>query len=136
MAMGGADSSGVDSYDAVTEYSEDTTVDEESYSSTGTDENAILVSSGAKAVLKNITVDRTSSDSTGGDNMVLVQQFLQRTVHLISAMQTLQPMQQAAQGYLHTEMEPYMQQIRTSRRNRIRRVEFTLQEVEHCMHGI
>lgn len=68
MAMGGADSSGVDSYDAVTEYSEDTTVDGESYSSTGTDENAILVSSGAKAVLKNITVDRTSSDSTGGDN--------------------------------------------------------------------
>lgn len=60
--------SGVDSYDAVTEYAEDTEVDGESYSSTGTDENAILVSNGATATLKNITVDRTSSDSTGGDN--------------------------------------------------------------------
>ena len=60
--------SGVDSYGAVTEYAEDTEVDGESYSSTGTDENAILVSSGATATLKNITVDRTSSDRTGGDN--------------------------------------------------------------------
>lgn len=60
--------SGVDSYDAVTEYAEDTEVDGESYSSTGADENAILVSNGATATLKNITVDRTSSDSTGGDN--------------------------------------------------------------------
>lgn len=64
----GGSVSGVDSYDAVTEYAEDTEVDGESYSSTGTDENAILVSSGATATLKNITVDRTSSDSTGGDN--------------------------------------------------------------------
>lgn len=64
----GGSASGVDSYDAVTEYAEDTEVDGESYSSTGTDENAILVSNGATAILKNITVDRTSSDSTGGDN--------------------------------------------------------------------
>ena len=64
----GGSSSGVDSYHAVTEYTEDTEVDGESYSSTGTDENAILVSNGATATLKNITVDRTSSDSTGGDN--------------------------------------------------------------------
>ena len=64
----GGSASGVDSYDAVTEYTEDTEVDGENYSSTGTDENAILVSSGATATLKNITVDRTSSDSTGGDN--------------------------------------------------------------------
>lgn len=64
----GGSASGVDSYDAVTEYAEDTEVDGENYSSTGTDENAILVSSGATATLKNITVDRTSSDSTGGDN--------------------------------------------------------------------
>ena len=64
----GGSASGVDSYDAVTEYAEDTEVDGESYSSTGTDENAILVSNGATATLKNITVDRTSSDSTGGDN--------------------------------------------------------------------
>lgn len=64
----GGSASGVDSYDAVTEYAEDTEVDGESYSSTGTDENAILVSNGATATLKNITVDRTSSDSTGVDN--------------------------------------------------------------------
>lgn len=64
----GGTASGVDSYDAVTEYTEDTEVDGESYSSTGTDENAILVSNGATATLKNITVDCTSSDSTGGDN--------------------------------------------------------------------
>lgn len=64
----GGSASGVDSYDAVTEYAEDTEVDGESYSSTGTDENAILVSNGATVTLKNITVDRTSSDSTGGDN--------------------------------------------------------------------
>lgn len=64
----GGTASGVDSYDAVTEYAEDTEVDGESYSSTGTDENAIFVSNGATATLKNITVDRTSSDSTGGDN--------------------------------------------------------------------
>lgn len=64
----GGTASGVDSYDAVTEYAEDTEVDGESYSSTGTDENAILVSNGATATLKNITVDRTSSDSAGGDN--------------------------------------------------------------------
>lgn len=64
----GGTASGVDSYDAVTEYAEDTEVDGESYSSIGTDENAIFVSNGATATLKNITVDRTSSDSTGGDN--------------------------------------------------------------------
>ena len=64
----GGTASGVDSYDAVTEYAEDTEVDGESYSSTGTDENAIFVSNGATATLKNIIVDCTSSDSTGGDN--------------------------------------------------------------------
>ena len=64
----GDSASGVDSYDAATEYTEDTEVDGESYSSTGTDENAILVSNGATASLKNITVTRISSDSTGGDN--------------------------------------------------------------------
>ena len=64
---GGQSASAVESYDAVTEYSEDTTVDGESYTSTGTDENAIHVTDGANAVLKNISVTRTSDDSTGGD---------------------------------------------------------------------
>lgn len=64
--MGGA-SAGVDSYDAVTEYTEDATAENQSFTSTGTDENAVLISEGASVTLKNITLDRTSSDSTGGD---------------------------------------------------------------------
>lgn len=66
--MGGVQSSAPDSYTTVKEYTEDTAVDGESYTSTGTDENAILVSSGANVTLNNIQVDRSSSDSTGGDN--------------------------------------------------------------------
>ena len=58
----------VDSYDAVTEYTEDTDTEGENYTSTGTDENAVLVSNGAVVTLKDSTIDRTSEDSTGGDN--------------------------------------------------------------------
>ena len=54
-------------YTAVYEYSEDTEVEDETIASTGKDENAILVSGGT-AELKDITVSRTSDDSTGGDN--------------------------------------------------------------------
>ena len=68
MGGSGSTASGVDSYTAVTEYTSDTEVDGETYSSTGTDENAILVSDGATVTLDNITVTRESSDSTGGDN--------------------------------------------------------------------
>lgn len=66
--MGSGQSSGVDSYDAVTVYTEDTTVEEDTFSSDGTDENAILVQEGAKVTLDNITLERNSDDSTGGDN--------------------------------------------------------------------
>lgn len=66
---GGTDqTNGVDSYEAVTEYTRDTTVDGDSFASTGTDENAIHVFENAIVNLKNILVSRTSSDSTGGDN--------------------------------------------------------------------
>ena len=65
---GGGSSSAPTSYDAVNEYTEDTTVDGESISSTGTDENAVLVDGDADVTLKNVTVDRTSQDSTGGDS--------------------------------------------------------------------
>ncbi len=64
----GQSASGVDSYDSVTNYTEDTSASGETYTSTETDENAILVSDGATVQLSDITVDRTSSDSTGGDN--------------------------------------------------------------------
>ena len=67
-SQSGGQSSGVDSYDAVYEYTSDTSESGTSYSSTGTDENAIHAYSGATVELSDITVDRTSSDSTGGDN--------------------------------------------------------------------
>ena len=68
MPGGGMSQGGVDSYDAVTEFAEDTEVDGESYTSEGTDENAIHIFDGANVTLKNISVDRTSEDSQGGDN--------------------------------------------------------------------
>lgn len=55
-------------YTAVVEYTEDTDVDDEEYTSTGTDENAIHIFDDAEVALSGITVDRTSEDSTGGDN--------------------------------------------------------------------
>lgn len=67
-APGGSTSSQPESYNAVTEYTEDTEVSDETFSSTGSDENAVLVSNGANVTLKDITLDRTSSDSTDGDS--------------------------------------------------------------------
>ena len=64
----GGQSQGVGSYTAVNEYIEDTTVSNETIESTGTDENAALISSGANVTLDNDTITRTSADSQGGDN--------------------------------------------------------------------
>ena len=64
--MGGGQSAVTD-YDAVNTFDTDTVVNSAKFSSTGTDENAVLVTDGS-VTLKNVTVDRTSSDSTGGDN--------------------------------------------------------------------
>ena len=64
----GGQASGVDSYDAANEYSEDETVSDTSLESTGTDENAALVSNGAEVTFSNDAISRTSSDSQGGDN--------------------------------------------------------------------
>ncbi|MCD8397143.1 MAG: hypothetical protein LUD12_08185 [Lachnospiraceae bacterium] len=66
--MGGGSSSGVDSYDAANTITEDTTIDSEELTSTGTDENALLVSEDVTAILTNDTIIRESDDSTGGDN--------------------------------------------------------------------
>jgi hypothetical protein len=68
MGGPGGSSSGVDSYDAVTEFTGDDETTDETYTSTGTDENAIHVYDGATVTLDNPTVTRTSDDSTGGDN--------------------------------------------------------------------
>ncbi len=65
---GGNGQSAPSSYDALNQYTEDTTISNENISSTGTDENAILVSDGATVSLKQMDIDRTSSDSTGGDS--------------------------------------------------------------------
>lgn len=69
MSFGGmGQPDGVESYSAAEEYTDDTEIDGESITSTGTDENAAHIYEGASVVLKNITFTRTSSDSTGGDN--------------------------------------------------------------------
>lgn len=64
----GEQSQGVDGYDAVNTYDSDTEVSDTSLESTGTDENAALVSSGANVTFNNVDITRNSSDSTGGDN--------------------------------------------------------------------
>lgn len=68
MGAPGGQSQGVDSYTAVNTYSEDTSLDGDSIESTDTDENAVLVDSGANVSIKNATITRNSEDSTGGDN--------------------------------------------------------------------
>lgn len=73
MEMGGqggpgGQSQGIDSYIAANEYTEDTTVSNEKLESTGTDENAALIFSGANVTFDKDTITRTSDSSTGGDN--------------------------------------------------------------------
>ena len=55
-------------YDAQNTYTEDASVTGESISSTGTDENAVLVQNGATVSLTDMKIDRTSDASTGGDS--------------------------------------------------------------------
>lgn len=63
----GSGSSAVTSWDAATEFSSDTEENDGTYTSTGTDENAVHVSEGS-VVLNNPTVTRSFSESSGGDN--------------------------------------------------------------------
>ena len=56
----------LDSYDAARSLSEDAAISGETIESTGTDENALLVTGGAVSV-DGSTVTRASDDSTGGD---------------------------------------------------------------------
>ncbi len=67
MGGGPGSSSAPTSYDASTDMTEDTTESGKTYSSTGTDENAVHVSSGASASLSDFTVTRSSSESTVGN---------------------------------------------------------------------
>ena len=68
---GGMGQQGVESYDAVNTYEEAATVSGETIESTGIDENAVHVTNGATVTLDNVTVNRTSADSTGGANISL-----------------------------------------------------------------
>ncbi len=68
VGPGGGMSSGVDSYDAATEYTTDAVTTGETYASTGSDENAVHVYEGAAVTLDNAAITRDSDDSTGGDN--------------------------------------------------------------------
>ena len=68
MGGGGQQSQAPDSYEAVTEYTEDTTKKNKTVSSEGTDENAIHAYNGAEVSLSKYNITRTSEDSQGGDN--------------------------------------------------------------------
>lgn len=59
---------GVEEYEAVTEYDEDGDYAQETYTSVGTDENAVHILNGASVTFNNVQIVRESADSTGGDN--------------------------------------------------------------------
>ena len=62
-------SSQPESYTALNEYTESTEITGETIESTGTDENAVLVSGAdAQVTVTDSTITRTSKDSTGGDS--------------------------------------------------------------------
>ena len=63
---GGTDAEDV-TYTAAAEYTESTEVSGESIDSSGTDENAVLVSNSASVLLEDMEIVRESSDSAGGD---------------------------------------------------------------------
>lgn len=64
---GGGQSQEPEEYAAVTEYTEDTQTEGESYLSSGTDENAVHVLEDVKVVMKDAQIERISEESTGGD---------------------------------------------------------------------
>ena len=65
-APGGGQSSAPTDYTAVKTYDSDADSTSETIDSTGTDENAVLVSDGASVTLSGDTITRDSADSTGG----------------------------------------------------------------------
>ncbi len=63
----GSAPSGVNNYTAVNTYNSDTTIEGDTLTSNGADENVALVDEGATVTFHDTTITRTSSDSTGGD---------------------------------------------------------------------
>ena len=114
----GGQSAAPTSYKAVSSYSTDTEEDGNTYTSTGTDESAVLVTEGANITLKNFMIDRNSADSTGGDDS----SFYGTGAAALAANGSLTPsppMQKAAQvsSATATAMSPYP--ILRSPQNRI-----------------
>ena len=68
MGGGGQQSQAPDSYEAVKEYTDDTTKKNKTVTSEGTDENAVHAYNGAEVSLSKYNITRTSEDSQGGDN--------------------------------------------------------------------
>lgn len=68
MGAPGGGQSAPESYEAVSRYDKDTEETGKTYSSTGTDENAVLITDGAEVILSDFTLTRVSDDSTGGDS--------------------------------------------------------------------
>ena len=66
--QGGGQSAAPTSYTSATEYSKDKTTTGKTYSSTGTDENAVHVTDGANETLKDANVFCESEESQGGDS--------------------------------------------------------------------
>ncbi len=64
----GGGSSAPSQYTSVSTYDADTTIEGDTCTSAGSDENAILVTNGATVLFKDIILSRISSDSTGGDS--------------------------------------------------------------------
>ena len=64
----GGQSTGVESYDAATEYTSNTSDSGQTIASTEADENAIHAYNGAAVTLSDMTITRESESSTGGDN--------------------------------------------------------------------
>ncbi len=64
---GGGSASKPESYAALQSYTEDASISNETIASTGTDENAVLVSGGANVSISDAKISRVSADSTGGD---------------------------------------------------------------------
>lgn len=82
MGAPGGQSQGVDSYTAVNTYSEDTSLDGDSIESTGTDENTVLVDSGANVSIKtppSPAIPRTAPAATTPAFTAWVQPFSPQT---------------------------------------------------------
>lgn len=129
----------MESYEAVNDYTEDVTVENETVSSTGTDENAIHVSQGASAILKGISVDRESEDSKGGDTSSFYgvgAAILATEGNAYVGKVPLLRMRQVQQESLPTGKELCIRQTQPLSRRKIPQVASMRQEAELFMPGI